>query len=120
MNARRDVSIVVAAALLLAAAMAGSTPAPTADATTERAKGGRLIVSPRAGQVVRTDGVRIRVRGGRVLRARLNGVGIARGDGGQDADDHDDDEQLDQSESRVFLAHRKSPLRIKESKRLRI
>jgi hypothetical protein len=78
MNVRRDVSIVLAASSLLAAAMAGSTPAPAPAATTESAKGGRLIDSPRPGQVVRTDGIRIRVRGGRVLRARLNGVGVAR------------------------------------------
>jgi hypothetical protein len=66
-------------AVLAIAVVVGPAEAHAAAAYGAKAKGKRVVVSPRAGQVVRSHHVRLRVRArglSGVLRARLNGVEV--------------------------------------------
>jgi hypothetical protein len=76
MNSRLALPLLAALAL---AVLASPAEAHAAAAHAAQAKGKRLVVSPRAGQVVRSHHVRIRVRARGlpgVLRARVNGLEI--------------------------------------------
>lgn len=72
-------TLAVVALAFVVASVGGGGEAP-AEGTVEPAKAKRVVVSPRAGQVVHRNRVRIRVRArdlSGVLRARLNGVDVS-------------------------------------------